>query len=248
VEAYLLNWFVEKDGKNTPGGWERWDEEVFYDADHSLPDAENYLEEMFHGGTKSHFPKLLTRSGKDGGVDKVINIPVLKHHGAVQITGAMKNLAFGSTTNCPRGHDFIHRYIPEVCAFPPIRDKVVLHVMDAFRVQYDKGPVPAPAFVVPRERLYVATDPVALDSVGFDVLVACQLKAGSLDPGRVEALRRRHYGLAVAENLGAWASTRAGPSTCGRPGWVEPAPAPRRRIEVRIRRSRPPLPIRRHPP
>jgi hypothetical protein len=202
VEAYLLNWFIEKDGKNTPGGWERWDEEVFYEADHSLPDAENYLEEMFHGGTKSHFPKLLTRSGKEGGVDKVINIPVLKHHGATQITGAMKNLAFGSTTNCPRGHDFIHRYIPEVCAFPPIRDKVVLHVMDAFRVQYDKGPVPAPAFVVPQERIYVATDPVALDSVGFDVLVACQLRAGSLEPERVEALRRRHYGLAVAENLG----------------------------------------------
>jgi hypothetical protein len=24
VEAYLLNWFIVKDGKNTPGGFERW--------------------------------------------------------------------------------------------------------------------------------------------------------------------------------------------------------------------------------
>ncbi len=202
VEAYLLNWFIPKDGKDTPGGWERWDETVFYEADHSLPDAQNMLEEMFHGGTKSHFPKLLTKSGKEGGVDKVINIPVLKHHGMTQITGALKNLAYGATTNCPRGHHFIHRYIPEVCAFPPIRDKVVLNIMDAFRVQYDKGPVPAPAFVVPYERLYVATDPVALDTIGFEVLTALQLEKGSLKPERVEALRQRNWGLAYAENLG----------------------------------------------
>ena len=37
VEAYLLNWFIVKDGKNTPGGFERWDESVFYEADVSLP-------------------------------------------------------------------------------------------------------------------------------------------------------------------------------------------------------------------
>lgn len=202
VEAYLLNWFIPKDGKDTPGGWERWDETVFYEADHSLPDAQNMLEEMFHGGTKSHFPKLLTKSGKEGGVDKVINIPVLKHHGMTQITGALKNLAYGVTTNCPRGHHFIHRYIPEVCAFPCVRDKVVLHLMDAFRVQYDKGPVPASAFVAPFERLYAATDPVALDTVGFDVITALQLEKGSLKPDRVDVLRQRHYGLAYAENLG----------------------------------------------
>ncbi len=202
VEAYLLNWFIQKDGKNTPGGWERWDEGVFYEADFALPDDQNYLEEMFHGGTKSYFPKLLTRSGRDGGVDKVINLPVLKHHGMTLLTGALKNLAYGVTTNCPRGHAFIHRFIPEVCAFPPVRDKVVLNLMDGFRVQYDKGPVPAPAFVVPHERLYAATDPVALDTVGFEVLLRLQVEKGSLKPELVEAMRRRHYGLAVAENLG----------------------------------------------
>ncbi len=202
VDAYLLNWFIVKDGKNTPGGFERWDESVFYEADVSLPDEENYLEEMFHGGTRSYFPRILTHGGKQGGVDKVINIPSFKHHGGPFITMALKNLAFGVTTNCPRGHFFIERYISEVCAFPPVRDKVVLNIMDGLRGQYDRGPVPAPQFVWPLERLYVASDPVALDSVGFDVLLAKQIEAGRLPAARAEEIRKKHYGLAVAENLG----------------------------------------------
>ena len=108
VEAYLLNWFIVKDGKNTPGGFERWDESVFYEAEVSLPDEQNYLEEMFHGGTKSLFPRILTHAGSAGGVDKVINIPSFKHHGGPFITMALKNLAFGSITNCP-ARPFIRR-------------------------------------------------------------------------------------------------------------------------------------------
>ena len=202
VAAYLLNWFIVKDGKNTPGGFERWDESVFYEANVSLPDEQNYLEEMFHGGTKSYFPKILTRSGSAGGVDKVINIPSFKHHGSTFITMALKNLAFGATTNCPRGHFFIHRFIAEVCAFPPLRDKVVLNVMDGLRGQYDRGPVPAPAFVWPLERLFLASDPVALDSVGFEILLAKQIEAGRLTPSRGDEIRLRHNTLAIAENLG----------------------------------------------
>jgi hypothetical protein len=202
VDAYLLNWFIVKDGRNTPGGFERWDESVFYEAEISLPDEQNYLEEMFHGGTKSYFPRILTHGGDAGGVDKVINIPAFKHHGGPFITMALKNLAFGSITNCPRGHFFIERFISEICAFPPLRDKVVLNIMDGLRGQYDRGPVPAPQFVWPLERLYIATDPVAMDSVGFEALLAKQLEAGRLPADKADEVRKKHYGLAVAENLG----------------------------------------------
>ncbi len=157
---------------------------------------------MFHGGTKSFYPRILTRGRAEGGVDKVINIPSFKHHGVPFITMAMKNLAFGVTTNCPRGHFFIERFIAEVCAFPPVRDKVVLNVMDGLRGQYDRGPVPAPQFVWPLGRLYVASDPVALDSVGFETLLAKQIAAGRLAAEKADAVRQRHVGLAVAENLG----------------------------------------------
>lgn len=202
VEAYLLNWFIVKDGRNTPGGFERWDESVYYEADVSLPDEQNYLEEMFHGGTKSYFPRILTQSGNAGGVDKVINIPAFKHHGGPFITMALKNLAFGSITNCPRGHFFVERFISEICAFPPLRDKVVLNIMDGLRGQYDRGPVPAPQFIWPLERLYVSTDPVAMDSIGFETLLAKQIEAGRLPAEKADEVRKKHYGLAVAENLG----------------------------------------------
>jgi hypothetical protein len=202
VETYLLNWFIEKDGKNTAGGIERWDENVFYEADVSLPDEKNMLEEMFHGGDKSLYPRILTQSGKDGGVDKVINIPSFKHHGSSFITMALKNIAYGVTTNCPRGHSFINRFIPEVCAFPPVRDKVVLNIMDGLRGQYDRGPGPSPSHIWPLERLYVSSDPVAMDSVGFDTLVAKQIEKGILEADKVDDLRKRHFGLAYAENLG----------------------------------------------
>jgi hypothetical protein len=202
VEAYLLNWFIVKEGRNTPGGFERWDQDVFYEADYAIPDAENYLEEMFHGGPRSYYPNILTHDGSQGGVDKVINIPSFKHHGQPYITMALKNLAFGSITNCPRGHAFIERFIAEICAFPPIRDKVVLNIMDGLRGQYDRGPVPAPQFVWPLNKLYVSSDPVAMDTVGFETLLAKQLEAGRLKADKLDALRARHYGLAYAENLG----------------------------------------------
>ena len=83
-----------------------------------------------------------------------------------------------------------------------MRDKVVLNIMDGLRGQYDRGPVPAPQFVWPLERLYVASDPVALDSVGFEVLLAKQIEAGRLPAARADEIRKKHYGLAVAENLG----------------------------------------------
>jgi hypothetical protein len=202
VEMYLLNWFIEKYGKNTAGGFERWDQEVFYEANVSLPDEKNILEEMFHGGDKSYYPKILTKSVAEGGVDKVINIPVFKHHWVAYITMALKNLAFGVLTNCPRGHSFIERFISEVCAFPPVRDKVVLNIMDGLRVQYDRGPAPSPQFIWEMERLFVSSDPVAMDTIGFDMLVEKQLETGRLKPEEEEDLRKKHYGLAYAENLG----------------------------------------------
>ena len=41
-----------------------------------------------------------------------------------------------------------------------------------------------------------------MDSIGFDVLLAKQVEAGRLPADKADEVRKKHYGLAVAENLG----------------------------------------------
>jgi hypothetical protein len=41
-----------------------------------------------------------------------------------------------------------------------------------------------------------------MDSVGFETLLAKQVQAGRLPAEKADDVRKRHYGLAVAENLG----------------------------------------------
>jgi hypothetical protein len=80
---------------------------------------------------------------------------------------------------------------------------VVLNIMDTLRGQYDQGPVPAPQFVWPLERLYVAS-PVAMDTVGFETLLAKQIEAGR----RGVTQRRRMSGKALRPGRGG--KTRLG--------------------------------------
>ena len=53
----------------------------------------------------------------------------------------------------------------EVMAFPVVRDKLVLNITDAIRGQYDGGPAAATQFIYPLNKLYLATDPFALDLI-----------------------------------------------------------------------------------
>jgi hypothetical protein len=101
-----------------------------------------------------------------------------------------------------RGHQFIDRYIAEACAFPPIRDKTVLTVLDGLRAQYDRGPGASPSHVWHTDTLMVATDSVALDSVGFDIIAAKRLTEGVDTPEQIEEARLSHDCLVRAENLG----------------------------------------------
>jgi len=55
---------------------------------------------------------------------------------------------------------------------PVIRSKVVLHILDGIRAVFDGGPTAAPASVWNHARLYFATDPVALDRIGWEAIDA----------------------------------------------------------------------------
>lgn len=183
--------FLNKDGKlysedNIDREWYYWaDVEGEYDAE-TLP-------YMTNGGKYSYFTKIVTRE-----VDKIINIPVLKNAGG-SITNAMKNLAFGSVSNTGRLHEKLwNDTCAEVCAFSPLRDKLVLNISDGLRGCFNGGPGANPQFICNYNTLLVSSDPVAMDRIAYDIIAERRMKEGLLKSPAPESLTF----LTMASSLG----------------------------------------------
>ncbi|NLO72730.1 MAG: DUF362 domain-containing protein [candidate division WS1 bacterium] len=95
----------------------------------------------------------------------LINVPVLKTHGASQVTIALKN-HFGTVHNPGACHRNIDMTIPSISATEPIKTKTRLAILDATRACFAGGPSPPPASMWTFKGVAVASDPVALDFVG----------------------------------------------------------------------------------
>jgi hypothetical protein len=139
--------------------WYYWaDCEEKYDAE-TIP-------YMVNEGKNSYFSKIVTQM-----VDKIINVPILKNAGA-SVTLCLKNLAFGSVTNTGRLHKQLWaETVAEVCAFPPLRDKVVLNIVDGIKGCFNGGPGANPQFFTNYNTILIGTDPVAVDRVGYDIVI-----------------------------------------------------------------------------
>lgn len=185
--------FYDKDGKLY--GEANIDREWFYLADvEGEYDAET-MPYMINGGKYSYFSKIVTR-----GLDKIINIPILKNAGS-SITNAMKNLAYGAITNTGRLHARLwNDTCAEVCAFAPIRDKVVLNICDALRGCFNGGPGANPQFICNYNTILVATDPVALDRVAYDIVAQKRIAEGIQKSSTPELLT--FLGMSSALGLG----------------------------------------------
>lgn len=146
--------------------WYYWaDVEGEYD-DYTLPF-------MVNGGKNSYFTKLCTQE-----LDKIINIPILKNAGA-SITLCLKNLGYGVITNTGRLHAQLWgETSAEVCCFPPVRDKVVLNIVDGLRGCYQGGPGANPQYICNYNTLLVGTDPVAVDRIGYGVVLQKRIEEG----------------------------------------------------------------------
>jgi uncharacterized protein (DUF362 family) len=99
----------------------------------------------------------------------VINLTQVKDHSICGYTGAMKNITHGSNIN---PHDFHeHNASPQIAhlyAQEVVKSRVVLHVADAWQVIYDEGPIDVnPRRRVVHDSIYAATDPVAIDVLGW---------------------------------------------------------------------------------
>ncbi len=190
--------FVDKEGKlygerNIDREWYYWaDVEGEYDAE-TMP-------YMINTGKFSYFTKIITRE-----VDKIINIPILKNAGG-SITNAMKNLAFGSVSNTGRLHTSLwNDTCAEVCAFAPLRDKVVLNISDGLRGCFNGGPGANAQFICNYNSLLVSSDPVAMDRIGYDIIAEKRIAEGIQKKATPESLTF----LVMATALGLGVSDRS---------------------------------------
>jgi hypothetical protein len=115
------------------------------------------------GGGRAKFVRVLTES------TALFNFALVKDHSIQGYTGALKNMTHGCNVN---PQDFHQRHgspqIALLAAQDILRSRLRLCVIDGFKLMAHGGPLwKQPQFVVPHESVYVSTDPVALDSVGW---------------------------------------------------------------------------------
>jgi uncharacterized protein (DUF362 family) len=144
-------------------------------------------------------------------VTRIINVPILKNAGS-SVTLCMKNLAYGAITNTSRLHKTLWaETCAEVPAFAPLRDKVVLNIVDGIKGCYQGGPGANPQFITTFHTILAGSDPVAVDRIGYDIILkkrleekiqkeesprarifmdlAAALGLGTADPGKIDVAR-----------------------------------------------------------
>lgn len=147
-------------------------------------------------GRQCKFVRVLTES------TALVNFGLIKDHSIQGYTGAMKNMTHGCNVNPQDFHD--RKNSPQIAILASqdvLRSRLRLCIYDGFKLMAHGGPLwKQPQYVVPHESVYVATDPVALDSIGWGEVEKARAGFGlkSLkDEGREPAYIR------FAEGLGA---------------------------------------------
>jgi uncharacterized protein (DUF362 family) len=173
--------YYGKDGKLY--GEHMIDRDWYYWADVEGEYDEYTMPYMVNGGKYSYFTKIVTQD-----LDKIINIPILKNAGAT-VTLALKNLAYGSVSNTGRLHAKLwSETCAQVCAFAPLRDKVVLNIVDGIKGCFNGGPGANPQFFCDYQTIITGTDPVAVDRIGYDIVLAKRIAEGLQKEGAATAL------------------------------------------------------------
>jgi len=142
---------------------------------------------------RSHLSLVVSRM-----VNKFITLPVLKDHRSAGVTLSLKNMSHGMNNNVARSHigkqyyggwqarpdisapNQCNTFIPAAVNQELIRQKATLHIMDGLIGVYEGGPGGwnQSWATWPYRSLFFATDPVAMDHVGWDIIDAKRVKEG----------------------------------------------------------------------
>ena len=123
-------------------------------------------------------------------------------------------MSHGLVNNVCRSHstpdtNVCNQFIPQVVSHPIIRKKCVLQIMDGIKGVYQGGPgASKPEWTWENNALFVATDPVAMDHIGWDIIDTRRVSVGL---PRVGEIGRRDFTPARQANMIASAVSPAGP-------------------------------------
>jgi uncharacterized protein (DUF362 family) len=128
-----------------------------------------------------------------------VSLAILKDHGLAGVTAGMKNY-FGTIHNPNKYHDNnCDPFIAELFSTPMIRNKHRISILDALKVQYHRGPSSHPQWEEYCGALIFSLDPVAADTIGWQIIEKLRQKKGI--PSLEEEQRLPRY-LHTAEKIG----------------------------------------------
>jgi len=151
-------------------------------------------------GVRTKFCRALTES------TAVVNFSLIKDHSICGYTGCLKNMTHGTQMYPHYFHS--HHASPQIAVLYSqdiIKSRVRLNITDAFQIMANGGPLDKqPQFRFPYESVFVSTDPVAMDTIGWEIVEKFRADKGlrSLTAeGRAPAYIKTaaELGLGVAE-------------------------------------------------
>ncbi|MBN2013343.1 DUF362 domain-containing protein [candidate division KSB1 bacterium] len=133
----------------------------------------------YYGNDQAGYSEKLYESGSIGSLlsnvvvkecTAIINVPILKDHGIVGVTNALKNF-FGAIHNPNKYHSRCgDPFIADIHMIPELRSKIRLTVSDVLTSQYEGGPPFMPQWTWPYNGIMIGTDMVAMDTVGWQII------------------------------------------------------------------------------
>jgi hypothetical protein len=131
--------------------------------------------------------------------DALIDVPLLKTHQIAGMSGALKNLSHALIRHPARYHaNHCSPYVHQVVGNPAVSSRLRLTIVNALRTVVRNGPDARAEDVIGHGAVYVGRDPVALDTIGLELLQAQRRQLGEtkllavpyLDAARVAGLGR----------------------------------------------------------
>ncbi|MBN2529149.1 MAG: DUF362 domain-containing protein [Deltaproteobacteria bacterium] len=156
-------------------------------------DVGQYGDWVKAGPAKAKFTKLFLDC------DSVINVPPIKDHDLAGVTCCMKNVTFGCVEKPHINHDVVNEAMAHLWALEEVRSRIKLNIIDGSTILYDGGPKANRRALVPHESIYATTDPVAMDTIAYELIENLRKQNGLRTLNEVK--RGPHF-LKMATNLG----------------------------------------------